>query len=67
MGGWMDDWVDGWVNGWVDVWVSGREPVFELYFTIPQFTVAAYLSLENLSSLPAKVRSDYSQAGDFPL
>lgn len=67
MGGWKTEWMDGWVNGWVDGWVGGREPVFELYFTIPQLTVAAHLSLENLSSFPAKVRSDYSQAGDFPL
>ena len=55
------------MNGWVDGWVGRREPVFELYFTISQLTVAAYLSLENLSSFPAKVRSDYSQAGDFPI
>ena len=63
----MDEWVDGCVSGWVDGWVGRREPVFELYFTISQLTVAAYLSSENLSSFPAKVRSYYSQAGDFPL
>ena len=64
--GWMDGWKGGWVGGWMDEWMEGYLPLSSIS-SVPPFTLAACLSLENLSPFPAEVRYDYSQASDFPL
>lgn len=57
--------MDGWMDACLHAWSDGHLPLHSIA-SVPPFTPAACLSLENLSSFPAEVRSDYSQASDFP-